>query len=248
MKNKGIRVKKTGSEIELIALHEGRDLSFLVPQSCAFSSHVCTLTQGKNFFETQKFLRKEGLTCPTLAEVASIIYAAHQNPENKYSQAVINLIEDEFIWVNNGILAVPKKGVYVIDHPESRWSAHFEESGLVKRLKAGDKSIRFTPFGYESFEIPAKDLSKNKLLIALAGKEGAEKLAEVASKYPEDHPHNSVPCPDVECNAYGEPYSGFIGLCSRDYLSIHDEEGFECYGFSFALKDKKSETKNDNTR
>jgi len=236
MKNKGIRVKKIGNEIELTAPHEGRDLSFLVPQGCAFSSHICAIDSGENFVETQKLLRKEGLICPTLAEVASIIYAAHQNPKNKYSQAVISLIEEGFIWVNNGILAVPNKGVYVVDHPKARWSAHFGESGLVKRLKAGDKSVRFTPFGYESFNIPAKNLSKNKLLIALAGEEGAEKLAEVASKYSGDY--NSVPCPDVDCDVYGKPYSVYVSLCSRRCLSIHDHEGFESYGFSLALKDQ----------
>jgi len=234
MENKGITVKTIGERVELTAPHGKGELNFLVP-------HACWATSGKTFVEAKNFIKKEGLIFPTLAEVASVVYAAWQNPNEEYSKRVINLLEHESLWTNNGILYVPNKGMYIQDSPNVVWGKHFNESELIKRFEAGDKNVRFTPFEEEYFGLNAKDLVKSKLLIALAGEEGAEKLSYVATKY--------------GVKGHSLPYSGakyeknerkidsrVIHLCSRTNFMISgsDVNFFPDRCYSLAIQgDKK---------
>lgn len=56
-------------------------------------------------------------------------------------------------------------------------------SELEEMLKEENPRVRFVPFGYKIESQTALELEKNSFVRALAGKEGAEKLAEVADKY-----------------------------------------------------------------
>ena len=58
-----------------------------------------------------------------------------------------------------------------------------DKSELVKKLEADSKDVRFVPFGYKTGEQSTKELEKNPFFIALAGEEGAEKLAESSGNY-----------------------------------------------------------------
>ena len=64
-----------------------------------------------------------------------------------------------------------------------------KRNDLVKRLEGGDKTVRFVPFGYKIEEQSARDLARNKLVIGLAGEEGAEKLAKVAGNKYRENPY-----------------------------------------------------------
>lgn len=83
------------------------------------------------------------------------------------------------------------KGLYVIEDPKAKGlSEKFEESELEKMLKNGKeiggirfsrfKDIRFAPIGsYILKKQTPEQLSKNGIVIANFGREGAEKLAEI---------------------------------------------------------------------
>ncbi len=58
-----------------------------------------------------------------------------------------------------------------------------EESDLVIKLEANDSSVRFVPFGFKTEGMNTTELAKNPYVVALAGQESAEKLAEVAGKH-----------------------------------------------------------------
>ena len=97
-------------------------------------------------------------------------------------------MKDGRLWAFTGSLYFPK-GAYVQNNPETRDGMPFmEESDLIKRLEANDTSVRFVPFGYETREMTSLKLAKNPYVIALAGEEGAEKLAEVADKHKKHMP------------------------------------------------------------
>lgn len=232
MSNKGITQRVAGEKTEFIVQHKGGGLSFLC-------SHACVLSKGKTFVETKKYLQEKGLIFPTLAEIASIVYAAYQSPKEEYSKRVIELLERESVWANNGILAVPKKGLYIQDSPEVKWGKNLNESELEEKLDAGDPSVRLVTSDYEAFEQSPQDLAKHKLLIELAGEEGAEKLAYVAAKYPGKQ--HCVPIgARLNCDIYARPSSEVISLCSRKNIMIMGEDikliPNNCFSFALIRK------------
>lgn len=173
--SRGLRVKE--GRIELITAHLGKDLTFIYP------------AKGPDtFVNVRAQLEDDSLTMPTMAimaETASLVYSAWQNSDNKYSKDIIRKMKDNWLWVNNALLYVPKTGVYVVDSPKIvDGNVSLNEKDLLKRLKDEDPCVRFVGFGYQLEKQTSLQLAKNPFVIALAGKEGAEKLAEVSEKYP----------------------------------------------------------------
>jgi hypothetical protein len=156
---------------ELTVEHEGKDLTFVHPANKGTYASV----QGQ--------IQEAGLEAPTMAQTASLVQDAF-NSEDKYSQGIKKIMKDNWLWGFTGNLYVPNKGVYVQDNPEVRNGMPFmDESELVEKLEAEDPSVRFVPFGYKTENMSALDLAKNEYIIALAGEEGADKLAQVADKH-----------------------------------------------------------------
>ena len=54
---------------------------------------------------------------------------------------------------------------------------------LIKRLEENDSDVKFVPFGYKTGKQSYRELAKNPYIIARYGEEGADKIAEIASKY-----------------------------------------------------------------
>ena|SRR3989344_1210506 len=127
-----------------------------------------------------------GLDRPTMAETASFIHPAFQNDEKEFAE-IKELMKSNGLWAFTGSLYVPNKGAYVQDNPEIRNSMPFmEESQLVRKLEEKDPSVRFVPFGFKTERMTSRELAKNPYVIALAGEEGAENLAQVADNYREE--------------------------------------------------------------
>jgi len=74
--------------------------------------------------------------------------------------------------------------ISIEDDPTIRLRMPFMgRDSLEQRLNAKDPGVRFVPFGYPIGEMSSSELARNPYVIALAGEEGAEKLARVAEKY-----------------------------------------------------------------
>ena len=57
------------------------------------------------------------------------------------------------------------------------------KNDLIKRLKENDSLVKFVPFGYKTGIQNLFEFQKILILLPDMEKEGAEKIAEVASKY-----------------------------------------------------------------
>ena len=187
---KELRVEE--ARTKLIAEHRGEDLTFLHP------------SYGPDtYFNVRDSIQNAGLSLPTMAETASLVYTAF-NSEDKYSKEVKQILQDRWLWAFDKNLYT-SKGVYI--YPELISNREdLEESELVKKLEANDKSIRFVPFGFKTESMTSMELAKNAYLKALAGDEGAEKLAEIADKF-ENKPYlwalTSVNQPETRVSAVG---------------------------------------------
>ena len=126
-----------------------------------------------------------GLEEPTMAQTANLVHAAWQNPNEKYSSDVIRKLRSNWLWASNGLLYVPNEGVFIQDRPQIKNGKVFmDKNELTRKLSDEDPSVRFVEFGtYKRESQSSLELSRNTFVRALAGEEGAEKLAEVADKY-----------------------------------------------------------------
>ena len=136
------------------------------------------------YADVKSAIEQDKLKGPTMAETVSLVYSAFDSSTNRYSTEIKEIMAKELLWAFTGTLYVPNKGAYIQDDPEIKNGMPFmEESGLIKKLEARDSSVRFVRFGYQVGEMSPLQLAKNPYVIAFAGEEGAEKLAEVSDKY-----------------------------------------------------------------
>lgn len=172
--NKPLRVKEGR---ELTTDHNGKDLTFIYPYF------------GPNTYaNVGQEIEKAELKKPTMAETVSLVNTAF-NSDDKYSKEIKKTLKEKWLWAFTGVLYVPKEGAYIQDDPEVRERMpYMNESDLVKKLETNNPSVRFVPFGFKTESMSSSELGKNKFVIALAGEEGAEKLAEIADKFDKD-PH-----------------------------------------------------------
>lgn len=175
-KSRGFEVVE--GRIKLIVPHKDGNLTFAHP----------SYGPG-NYFDVKRAIESEGLTTPTMGETASFVHAGF-NSDDKYGNEVRKIMSDRWFWGFTGSLYVPKgkgdfqNGVIIQENPEAvDEKLTMDKNSLVKKLEANDKSVRFVPFGYKTGEQTSRELEKNPYVIGLAGREGAEKLAEIADNY-----------------------------------------------------------------
>ena len=209
MSTKQIRVnERTDGRTELTVNHNNQDLTFIYPSF------------GPNTYaNVQNEIEQAKLKTSTMSQTASLVDSAF-NSKDRYSQEIQKLLKEKWLWTFTGILYVPKEGAYIQDDPEVKKGMPFmEKSGLVKLLEANDPSVRFVPFGFKTGEMSSSKLAKNKFAIGLAGEEGAEKLAETASKF-KDQPY-----------LYGfESVEEAVTRVSALYSGWYSDHGLDVYG------------------
>jgi len=158
--------------------HEGKKLIFQHPSFRGTYGNVA------------EAIDKAGLKRPNSAETASLIYDAFQNPKGEYESGIIKILKSNWFWEFAGNLYLPKSneeinnGVILEANPKiTNGKLDMDKKSLVKRLKENDSNVKFVPFGYKTGEQSVFELMKNPYLIARYGKEGAQKIAEIAPKY-----------------------------------------------------------------
>ena len=166
--------------------HERGELSFQYP---AFKGTYTSVAEQ---------IDKAGLKRPTSAETASLVYEAWKNPKEESSLKIISILKNHWLWEFTGNLYLPKSdeeisnGVILETNPKiengpngisSGVKLIMDKNSLIQRLKDNDSLVKFVPFGYKIGKQAQKELEKNEYIIKRYGKEGAEKIAEVASRY-----------------------------------------------------------------
>ena len=133
---------------------------------------------------------KAGLKRPNSAETASLVYDAWKNQKGEKESEIISILKNNWLWEYTGNLYLPKSneeisnGVILEINPKIiNGKLAMDKNSLVQRLKENDPLVKFVPFGFKIKEQNLIELQKNPYIIARYGKEGAEKIAEIASKY-----------------------------------------------------------------
>ena len=162
MTNKDYKIIRGRIEIEVP--HEDGKLTFVWP------------VKGPGTYANVKSqIEDAGLQAPTFAQLTSLVYTANQNRDEPEFAEILNKLDNRWLWGFNGILYLPKgkgdyqNGAIIQDNPKTEDGRVFlDKSELIKKLEAGDKSVRFVPFGYKTDVQNASELAKNPFVIGLA--------------------------------------------------------------------------------
>lgn len=156
---------------------------------------------------------KDNLKRPNSAETASLVYDAFQNPKGEYESEIIKILNNAWFWEFTGNLYLPKSneeiinGVLLETNPKIiNRRLDMNKKSLIKRLQDNDPLVKFVPFGFKTGEQSLFELIKNPYIIARYGKEGAEKIAEIASKYKKQPNVNVFNSVDQEKSALSALY------------------------------------------
>ena len=207
--------------------HEGGQLTFQHPSFKGTDGNVA------------EKIDKAGLKRPSSPETASLVYDAFQNKDGKYSSEIISILKNNWFWEFTGNLYLPKSnekinnGVIIECDPRiSNRKLIMDKSSLIKRLKENDPLVKFVPFGYKNGEQNLIEFQKNPYIQARYGKEGAEKIVEIASKY-KNKPHiysfYSVDEEKVRLSAL-DRYWGFDGRLNVDGDNWDDDNRGRAFG------------------
>ncbi len=134
----------------------------------------------------QNLIRKKGDIEPTSSQVTSFVHE-YFNGEESQARTVDWIMEHGYFRGFTGILYVPEskgKGLaHFIDYPEFDINSYVDKENLLKRL---DESRAQVPFEHlKESSVDWSKVVKHPYFVAWAnGEEGAEKLAELASKHP----------------------------------------------------------------
>ena len=158
--------------------HEGKEISFQYP-----------VFRGR-YGNVAEQIDKEGLNRPNSAETASLVYDAFQNPKGEYESKIIKILKDRLFWEFTGNFYLPKSneeinnGVILETNPKIvNGRLDMNKESLIKRLQKNDSLVKFVSFGYKTGEQKEIELVKNPYIVARYGEEGAQKIAEIASKF-----------------------------------------------------------------
>jgi len=134
-------------------------ITITVPHQSREITFVAPSYGPGTYNEVGEQIDKAGLLRPTFAETVSLVHSAVQNRDNKYTAKIIKIYRHHVFWGFNDLEKRHNEGVLI--------------SGRNRNI--------CVPFGYKKSEHALEKLVKNPFVLALAeGKEGAEKLAEIA--------------------------------------------------------------------
>lgn len=227
-----IRIER--GQTKLYVPHQGREIAFIHPA-----------VDPNNYRSVGAEILKRNQDVPTGDKTASLIYAAYCIPESENYQEfkdVKDIMRKRWLWVFNNNLWT-SKGVYVQDDLKAEGrSKQLDVNKLERMLKGGkqiqgigfskDKTLRFAPketyqFGPQTPE----QFAKNGFIIASCGKEGAEKLAEASTKFP-NHPYVY----GVDTNGQEQRVSALCYVLGLRLDFDSDNFGASDYYFAFGVE------------
>ena len=186
--------QKRNARIERV---ERGQTNLIVPYNSGELVYVHRRVGPGNYREVGSRILKQGLLVPTGDYTAPLVHSAYCDDEVKNEpefESVRETMKNRWLWVFNRNLWTDK-GVYVFQDLEAEGlSEPLNLNELEKSLKGGrefngirfseDGRVRFAPKElYVLGEHTPSYLSKDGFIIASFGKDGAEKIGKVSSKF-----------------------------------------------------------------
>jgi hypothetical protein len=222
--------------VELIVPYEGKELTFEYPPLKGSYAVIADQFDDRS-------LRKS-----SSSEIASLVYDAFENSKWQFESEIIKILNNDFLFEFAGNLYLPKSkeeinnGVLLETDPFiSNGRIVMDKASLVKRLYENDPLVKFIPFGYKIGEQTWQELETNPYMAGRYGLEGAEKMAEIASKYdsnPEIYGYNDVEKEIINLSALGTCYNIFQKLVVNGF-SNDGKQDFGSGGYGFGVVQKK---------
>ncbi|MCX6749611.1 MAG: hypothetical protein NTW17_02605 [Candidatus Pacearchaeota archaeon] len=181
--------------------HQGKILTAVHPFYGPANS-LTLLKQIGGSLGTPTYLR-----VPTSAELTSFVHEYFGGAE-LHAQEVTRIVKDNYFRGFTGILTDPQKRIaHFIDYPEFDENSRVNRDNLLNRLAESRAQVDFE---YLKGSVNIGKLAKHPYFVAWAGgEEGAEKLAELASKFP----RNQVYIGFLNLKDLKEPKATVASLC-----------------------------------
>lgn len=161
--------------------HEGKEIIFVYPP------------YKGSYKKVAESIDKANLKRPSSPEVISLLYDAWRNLKGEYESKIVDFMMYNWIWEYTGNYSLPKSNEEInngiildLDSQNLKFENGkliMDKSSLIKRLNENDLSVKFVPFEFKTGSQSVKELEENLYIIARYGKEGAEKIARIASNY-----------------------------------------------------------------
>ena len=173
------------------------DAELLIPHENEYVNFAYPSIGPNTYLNVGKQILEKNLQIPTGEQTTSLLYTAYFDDSIKDEpefENIRNIMKDRWLWIFNRNLWTDK-GVYVLpDFKAEGSSKNLNLNELEKMLNGGkdingirfseDEKVRFAPKKlYTLGEHTPDSLSKDGFVIASFGKEGAEKIGEVSSKF-----------------------------------------------------------------
>lgn len=127
-------------------------------------------------------IRADGLKEPTSGQTVVLAHSLYNGEEPEAKEAT-DIMRNRYIRGFTGVLFEPKSQLaHFIDYPEFDGSSVVDVNNLLERI---EESYVQVPFGkLENGAVNWRDVSKHPYFVAFGhGKEGAERISELASKH-----------------------------------------------------------------
>ncbi|MFO7923184.1 MAG: hypothetical protein R6U58_05790 [Bacteroidales bacterium] len=147
-----------------------------------------------NLKSLQAEIRRKNFSEPTFPELTSFVHH-YFNGKDSQAKEVDEIMYTKYFAAFTEILYLPRKNeVCFLDHPDLEGGSFVDAEYLLSRLRLNEVRTRVSLENVETGSVPWNRMAKNPLFIAVSGgEEGAEKLAELASKHSDKKGHIFVP-------------------------------------------------------
>jgi hypothetical protein len=143
----------------------------------------------------QNEIKREGYVEPTFPELTSFIHHCYFNGEPAHVGKIDEIMKTKYFVGFTGVLYLPGKNeVCFIDHPSLERASVVDSDYLQTIQRLHENCNRVNLDDVETGSVPWNKIANNPLFRAVGGcEEGAEKLAELASRHSDKNGYIFVP-------------------------------------------------------
>lgn len=169
-------------------------------------------------------IRADGLREPTAAKVASFLHVAYNGNEPEFREAT-EIMKSAYFRTFTGVLYDPAQNRIVFtDTPEFDANGRVSLDALLARTGDNDPTFRTIPLtevmaGWKT----SAEVKEDAYMVALAGREGAAKLANLAERYPSGKAYLWLPTLNNKPEARIASLDSYC--CDGDWLNVSGGDG-----------------------